>query len=78
MAIPPEHREPSAPSGSAPQPADAEHTEQRFPRNKFLEGTTLGLGAVIGGIITVPVAGFAVLPGFVGQKRHKVDLGPAQ
>jgi Rieske Fe-S protein len=51
-------------------------TSQRFPRSKFLEGTTLGLGAVIGGVITVPVAGFAVLPGFLGQKQHKVDLGP--
>jgi Rieske Fe-S protein len=72
LAIPPEHREPSAPRESAPEPA---LSEKRFPRNKFLEGTTIGLGAVIGGIITVPVAGFAVLPGFVGQKRHKVDLG---
>ena len=68
LSIPPEHREPVA--ASAPGLAD-----QRFPRNKFLEGTTIGLGAVIGGIITVPVAGFAVLPGFLGQKRHKVDLG---
>ena len=49
---------------------------ERFPRSKFLEGTTLGLGAVIGGMITVPVAGFALLPPFIGQKRHKVDLGP--
>jgi Rieske Fe-S protein len=73
LAIPPEHREPSAPGGTARQPTYAE--QPRFARNKFLEGTTLGLGAVIGGIITVPVAGFAVLPGFVGQKRHKVDLG---
>jgi Rieske Fe-S protein len=70
VAIPPERRESKA--SSAELPAD---TEQRFPRNKFLEGTTLGLGAVIGGMITVPVAGFAVLPGFLGQKRHKVDLG---
>jgi Rieske Fe-S protein len=70
VAIPPERREPAAPSVLAPA-----LSEQRFPRNKFLEGTTLGLGAVIGGIITVPVAGFAVLPGFVGQKRKKVDLG---
>jgi Rieske Fe-S protein len=70
LAIPPEHREPTAPS--AVEPA---LSEQRFPRNKFLEGTTLGLGAVIGGMITVPVAGFAVLPGFLHQKRHKVDLG---
>ena len=71
VAIPPERREPAAPSALEP----ALLSEQRFPRNKFLEGTTLGLGAVIGGIITVPVAGFAVLPGFVGQKRQKVDLG---
>jgi Rieske Fe-S protein len=69
ISIAPEHREPAA---AASEPG---FSEQRFPRNKFLEGTTLGLGAVIGGIITVPVAGFAVLPGFVGQKRHKVDLG---
>jgi Rieske Fe-S protein len=53
------------------------HSEgERFPRSKFLEGATLGLGGVIGGIVTVPVAGFAVLPGFLHQKRHEVDLGP--
>ena len=48
---------------------------ERFPRSKFLEGSTLGLGAVIGGMITIPVAGFAVLPSFLGQKRHTVDMG---
>ena len=31
---------------------------------------------MIGGIVTVPVAGFALLPSFLGQGRHKVDLGP--
>jgi Rieske Fe-S protein len=45
-------------------------------RSRFLEGATLGLGGVIGGLITVPVAGFALLPSFLGQKQHKVDLGP--
>jgi Rieske Fe-S protein len=49
---------------------------ERFPRSKFLEASTLGLGAVIGGVVTVPIAGFAVLPAFLGQKRHEVDLGP--
>ena len=55
-----------------------EHEEPggRFPRNKFLEGATLGLGGVIGGIVTVPIAGFALLPPFIGQKKHEVDLGP--
>jgi len=76
LSIPPEHRVPgaAAPDAAATEPALTEH---RFGRNKFLEGTTIGLGAVIGGMITVPIAGFAVLPGFLGQKRHKVDLGPA-
>jgi Rieske Fe-S protein len=49
---------------------------ERFPRARFLEGATLGLGAVIGGVVTLPVAGFAILPSFLGQKRHEVDLGP--
>jgi quinol---cytochrome c reductase iron-sulfur subunit, bacillus type len=50
--------------------------ETAVTRSRFLEGATLGLGGVIGGLITIPVAGFAVLPGFLGQKQHKVDLGP--
>ncbi len=33
---------------------------------------------MIGAIVTVPVAGFAVLPGFLGQKHHPVDLGPVK
>jgi len=53
-----------------PQPGE------RFARSRFLEGATLGLGGIIGGIVTVPVAGFALLPAFLGQKRHEVDLGP--
>jgi menaquinol-cytochrome c reductase iron-sulfur subunit len=49
---------------------------ERFPRSRFLEGATLGLGGVIGAIVTLPSAGLAVLPGFVKQKGHDVDLGP--
>ena len=45
-------------------------------RSRFLEGATLGLGGVIGGLITVPVAGFALLPAFLDQKNTRVDLGP--
>jgi len=50
---------------------------ERFPRSKFLEGATLGLGAAIGGVVTVPVLGFAVIPAFVGDavKGDEVDLG---
>jgi Rieske Fe-S protein len=70
VAVEPERRE------AAASPAHAGDPSARFPRNKFLEGATLGLGGVIGGIVTVPVAGFAVLPGFLKQKHHRVDLGP--
>jgi Rieske Fe-S protein len=45
-------------------------------RSVFLEGATLGLGAAIGAAITIPVAGFALLPSFLGQEETKVDLGP--
>jgi menaquinol-cytochrome c reductase iron-sulfur subunit len=49
---------------------------ERYPRSVFLEGATLGLGALIGGIVTVPALGFAVAPAFVGQEDPDVDLGP--
>jgi len=55
-----------------PEPAPGE----RFPRSVFLESATLGIGAVIGGVVTLPVIGFAVLPAFVKQHSHSVDLGP--
>jgi Rieske Fe-S protein len=65
---------PPATAGGAAMPPP--EPGERFARSKFLEATTLGLGGIIGGIVTVPVAGFAVLPSFLGQKRHKVELGP--
>lgn len=51
---------------------------ERFPRNVFLERTTLGLGAVIGAAVTVPVVGFAVAPTFIGQGDQDIDLGPLE
>jgi Rieske Fe-S protein len=48
---------------------------ERYTRSKFLEASTLGIGAAIGGIVTVPVLGFAVLPAFVNQEYPEVDLG---
>jgi len=66
--------ETGAPAVVAVEEAPAEPA--KVTRSRFLEAATLGLGGVIGGIVTVPVAGFAILPGFLGQKGHKVDLGP--
>ncbi|HSC74445.1 MAG TPA: Rieske 2Fe-2S domain-containing protein [Gaiellaceae bacterium] len=51
---------------------------ERFPRSRFLEASTLGLGAVIGGLVTVPVVGFMVVPAFKGQGYPSVDLGPLE
>jgi quinol---cytochrome c reductase iron-sulfur subunit, bacillus type len=51
-------------------------TGERFPRSTFLEGATLGLGAVIGGIVTVPILGFAIAPVFQHTHHDEVDLGP--
>jgi Rieske Fe-S protein len=72
VAVEPETR--ALREARAAEPATA--PGERFPRSRFLEGATLGLGGVIGGIVTVPAAGFALLPAFLGQKRHEVDLGP--
>ena len=76
---PPAEPTPDAPAipahegeAAMPEPEPGE----RFPRSKFLEGATLGIGGVIGAIVTLPAAGFALLPGFVKQKSSEVDLGP--
>jgi quinol---cytochrome c reductase iron-sulfur subunit, bacillus type len=75
VVVEPETRELRGPAPAvAAEAATAE--PKKMPRSRFLEAATLGLGGVIGGIVTVPVAGFALLPGFLGQKRHTVDLGP--
>ena len=47
-----------------------------YPRNTFLSAATLGLGGLIGGIVTLPVLGFAVLPSFTNQEEQDVELGP--
>jgi Rieske Fe-S protein len=75
--VEPERRD-LAEAGERAETDEHEVTIEQVPvtRSVFLEGATLGLGAAIGGLITLPVVGFAVLPGFLGQEQHKVDLGP--
>ena len=45
-------------------------------RSVFLELSTLGLGGVIGGLVSLPVLGFMVAPAFLKQGVHQHDLGP--
>jgi menaquinol-cytochrome c reductase iron-sulfur subunit len=61
--------------GAAVEPEPVAHEATSYTREKFLEATTLGLGAVIGALVTVPVLGFTVLPAFLNQKRGDLDLG---
>ena len=83
IVVEPERRElVEAGEGMTAPPADQQGValvrvpEAAVTRSVFLEGATLGLGAAIGGLIALPVAGFAMLPPFLGQTLHKVDLGP--
>jgi Rieske Fe-S protein len=66
-----------APGATAAPPADEEEITA-YPRSTFLSAATLGLGAVIGGIVTVPILGFAVLPSFTNQRKQNVELGPLE
>src|SRR6185312_15193227 len=51
---------------------------EEYPRSTFLSVATLGLGGLIGGLITLPVLGFAVLPSFTNTTEHEVELGPIE
>jgi len=69
---------PPAAQGEAAMPVMSDAEIEAYPRSTFLSLATLGLGGVIGGIITVPVLGFAVLPSFTNQRKPNVDLGPLE
>src|SRR5206468_3584001 len=75
VVVEPERRAVPEPAIAGAPPADAGEAGapppepgERFPRSRFLEAATLGLGGVVGGVVTIPVAGFALLPGFLDQK----------
>jgi Rieske Fe-S protein len=51
-------------------------TAPTYKRSVFLELSTLGLGGVIGGLVTLPALGFMTLPAFLKQKAGAHDIGP--
>jgi Rieske Fe-S protein len=67
---------PAPPATAGPAGAPPPGPGERFPRSRFLEGATLGLGALIGGVVTVPPVGLLVASSFEGQKFRDIDLGP--
>ena len=81
VELEPEQRAPAVPTSegeAAAAPTTDEESEEKYPRNVFLETATIGLGGVIGGLVTVPVLGFALLPAFTKQHKISVDLGPLE
>jgi menaquinol-cytochrome c reductase iron-sulfur subunit len=49
-----------------------------FPRSRFLEASLIGLSAALGGVLTLPVLGFMVLPSFTDVEDFDIDLGPIE
>jgi quinol---cytochrome c reductase iron-sulfur subunit, bacillus type len=75
-------RPPRASVPPEPKPAAAVQLDDRWPqtdrlsRDRFLKRATIGLGGIIAAAITLPAAGFAVLPSLEAGRRTDVDLGP--
>ena len=63
---------------SAPVAATAEEPLPAYTRSRFLEASTLGVGAAIGAVVTLPVVGFMVLPSFTNVEEDEADLGPIE
>jgi len=63
-------------SSEAERPQAEPPAGERYPRSRFLERATLGLGGLVAAGVALPAAGFALLPSLVGQRRRPVDLGP--
>jgi Rieske Fe-S protein len=68
--------EPEPPVSELAEEEEGEPEPERYPRSVFLELSTLGIGAAIGGIVTLPALGFMIAPAFVDQEYDEVDLGP--
>jgi Rieske Fe-S protein len=68
--------EPERRAAAAPAAVDEEEEAHGTTRSAFLSAATLGLGGVIGGLVTVPALGFAVLPSFTNQHEPTPELGP--
>ena len=60
----------------APLAGDGQAPLPMYTRSRFLEATTIGLGAAIGAAVTLPVLGFMVLPSFTHLRKVHADLGP--
>ena len=67
-----------ATDGRQAMPVVDDEEIERFPRSRFLEASTLGIGALIGAVVTIPALGFMIAPAFVDQDEKPSDLGPLE
>jgi Rieske Fe-S protein len=67
-----------ADSSSAEVGASADKPLPAYTRSRFLEASTIGVGAAIGAVVTLPVLGFTVLPSFTNIDEQEADLGPIE
>jgi Rieske Fe-S protein len=74
--IEPEMRAVSDVPSATSAPVAADEPLPGYTRSRFLEATTIGLGAAIGAVVTLPVLGFTVLPSFTNVDESEADLGP--
>ena len=65
-----------APPKPGPPAAARRYEPGATTRQGFLSAATLGLGGVIGALVTVPPLFLALIPPFLKQSKRPVDLGP--
>jgi Rieske Fe-S protein len=78
----PERREPVRPGearpaleGGAAMPPATQTEAETYSRSGFLTLGTIGLGGAIGGLVTVPVLGFTIVPAFRSDRPAEIDIG---
>jgi Rieske Fe-S protein len=76
--IEPETRAVADVPSAHPPAVEVEPELPAYTRSRFLEASTLGVGAAIGAIVTLPVVGFMVLPAFTDVEEDEADLGPIE
>ncbi len=67
---------PPSPPKPGPPPPERRYEGPTTTRQGFLSVATLGLGGVIGALVSIPSVFMAVVPPFLKQSKKPVDLGP--
>ena len=78
MAETPDEQQGHAPTPGEVAAASANpcSAQAAMSRQKFLTGATVGLGALMGAIIAVPVTVYVLAPSFRNIDEYPVDIGP--